>query len=69
MSPLSDQTQHITVQATDAEGRTGRKEVTLSSSLTAGFICRPDKAVYDGGTTVKLTALGTGIGKSVLAEA
>jgi anti-sigma factor RsiW len=51
-----------TIRATDAEGKTGRKTVRLEASNTSrDFIVRTDKAVYDGGDTMKLTALGSGV--------
>jgi anti-sigma factor RsiW len=58
--PAAPNTVQIAAQVTDAEGRKGGKSVTLSSSGSVDFICRPDKAVYDGSSTVKLTALGSG---------
>jgi hypothetical protein len=52
----------LTVKATDAEGRTGRRNVQLQCG-TAGsdFLVRPDKAVYAGGETMQLSALGGGV--------
>lgn len=52
----------LSVKATDAAGRTGRQTVQLQCG-TAGsdFLVRPDKAVYTGGETLQLTALGGGV--------
>lgn len=52
----------LTIRATDAAGQTGRSEVTLSPGLSgADFLVRTDKAVYDGGQTIHVLALGGGI--------
>ncbi len=49
------------VRATDAAGQSGRREVSLESRRTEGqFLVRTDKAVYDGGQTVHVLALGGG---------
>ena len=46
---------------TDAAGQSGRREVSLESRPTEGqFLVRTDKAVYDGGQTVHVLALGGG---------
>ena len=43
----------VTVKATDAEGRVGRKNVQLTCGRYEGdFLVRPDKAVYEGGETM-----------------
>ena len=52
----------ITVKATDAEGRSGQKHARfVCGSFDGDFLIRPDKAVYSGGETMKLLALGGGI--------
>jgi alpha-2-macroglobulin-like protein len=51
----------VSVRATDADGRSGNKTMTLTTEGGTGFLVRPDKASYDGGSTVKLTALGSGV--------
>ncbi len=52
----------LTIKATDATGRIGRKHVDLACGNVAGdFLVRTDRAVYDGGETISLTALGRGI--------
>jgi type II secretory pathway pseudopilin PulG len=49
------------VRATDAAGQSGRREVSLEPLRTEGqFLFRTDKAVYDGGQTVHVLALGGG---------
>ncbi len=49
------------VRATDAAGLSGRREVSLEPRQTEGqFLVRTDKAVYDGGQTVHVLALGGG---------
>ncbi|MGA2256595.1 MAG: MG2 domain-containing protein, partial [Thermoguttaceae bacterium] len=49
------------VRATDAAGQSGRRDVSLESRRTDGqFLVRTDKAVYDGGQTVHVLALGGG---------
>jgi len=51
----------LTVKVTDAQGNLGRKSLRLDSSgRTGDFLVRTDKAVYDGGDTVNLVALGDG---------
>jgi len=52
----------LTVKATDAEGRVGRRNVQLRcGSAGTDFLIRPDKAVYAGGETVQLSAWGGGV--------
>lgn len=52
----------VMVVATDAERRTGRKAITLATGQAADdFVLRTDKAVYDGGDTMELSALGGGV--------
>lgn len=56
------------VRATDAAGQSGRREVSLEPRRTEGpadkveenWLVRTDKAVYDGGQTVHVLALGGG---------
>jgi hypothetical protein len=50
----------LTIRATDGQGRVGRRHVELicgQSSLDT--LLRTDKAVYNGGETVRLTVLGS----------
>ena len=48
----------LRIEAADAEGRTVRTAQTISSDSTAGnFLLRTNKAVYNGGDTLRLTAL------------
>jgi hypothetical protein len=52
---------HWVVRATDQAGRSGRREVELECGSRDGrFLVRTDKAVYDGGQTVHVLALGGG---------
>jgi len=49
------------VRATDEAGRSGRREVELHcGSPNEQFLVRTDKAVYDGGQTIHVLALGGG---------
>ncbi len=49
------------VRATDQAGRSGRREVSLEYGLRdEDFVVRTDKAVYDGGQSVHVLALGGG---------
>ena len=49
------------VHATDAAGQSGRREISLEADESGqGFLVRTDKAVYDGGQTVHVLALGGG---------
>src|SRR5262249_8506903 len=51
----------LTLEARDAEGHVGRRHDQLTcGSPFEDFLVRTDKAVYDGGATVHLVALGTG---------
>ncbi len=51
----------LTIRATDEQGLVGRKHVTLQCGQVASdFILRTDKAVYTGGETVNVVALGGG---------
>lgn len=50
-----------TIRATDAQGRVGRRHVQLQAGTAHDdFLVRTDKAVYNGGDTLRLTALGGG---------
>ena len=50
-----------TVRATDAEGKTGHRDVALNcGKSTDDFLVRADQAVYDGGQTMHVLALGGG---------
>jgi hypothetical protein len=52
----------LTLKATDAQGRIGRRAVRLvCGQAGADFLVRTDKAVYNGGDTIQLTALGQGV--------
>ncbi|MCA9164394.1 MAG: hypothetical protein KDA62_15500, partial [Planctomycetales bacterium] len=52
----------LSVKATDAEGRTGRASFAHNvASPNTAFLLRPDKSVYDGGETMKLSIVGGGI--------
>ncbi|MHC4405952.1 MAG: MG2 domain-containing protein, partial [Planctomycetota bacterium] len=52
----------LTLRATDGQGRMGRKHVELAcGSYDGDFLIRPDKAVYTGGDTMTLVALGGGL--------
>jgi uncharacterized protein YfaS (alpha-2-macroglobulin family) len=55
------QTVNLTVKATDREGRVTRRAVNLVCGNHVGdFLVRSDKAIYAGGDTMTLTALGGG---------
>lgn len=61
LTPTSDSIE-LTVKATDADGRVGRRHVRLTCGSAAGdFLLRPDRAVYTGGQTMHLLALGGGV--------
>ncbi len=51
----------LTLQATDANGHTGRREVKLGRRASGTFLLRTDKVVYNGGETLRIVALGSGI--------
>ncbi|MCC7408740.1 MAG: hypothetical protein IT442_11760 [Phycisphaeraceae bacterium] len=56
-TPLS-QTLALTIRATDKQGLTGLRRVTLTCGKgTADFITRVDRAVYDGGQSIRVTVL------------
>jgi hypothetical protein len=51
-----------TVRATDDEGRVGHRQVTLTCGTPSGdYLVRTDRAVYRGGETMHVLALGGGI--------
>lgn len=51
----------LTVKATDAQGRTVQQHFQLNSGqANLDFLIRTDRAVYNAGDTVRLTALGGG---------
>ena len=61
LTPQSNGT-GLTVKATDDDGKIGRKHVELvCGTVSDDFLVRPDKAVYDGGDTLAITALGGGV--------
>jgi hypothetical protein len=52
---------NLTIRATDAQGRIGRRHVELRwGAVFPDFLVRTDKAVYGGGESVRLVALGEG---------
>jgi hypothetical protein len=52
----------LTVRARDAQGQMGRRHVNLAADRPdLDFLVRTDKAVYDGGETIHLVALGGGV--------
>jgi uncharacterized protein YfaS (alpha-2-macroglobulin family) len=52
----------ITVKATNSAGRVGRNQAQFVCGAVAGdFVLRTDRAVYTGGETMQLTALGGGV--------
>jgi uncharacterized protein YfaS (alpha-2-macroglobulin family) len=60
---ITPQTNRInwTLRATDEQGQVGRRAVELQTGQsTDDFLLRPNKAVYDGGETMQLVALGAG---------
>ncbi len=60
LTPDADQVTW-TVRATDDEGRIGRREVVLKcGEAVDDFLVRTDAAVYDGGQTLHVVALGNG---------
>jgi hypothetical protein len=51
-----------TIQATDDQGRIGRRQVVLTLGAFSGnYLVRTDKAVYDGGESVRVLVLGGGV--------
>ena len=61
LTPESDEIE-LTIRATDNRGRIGRKGITLKTGVVNNdFLIRTDKAVYKGGDTIDLVALGSGI--------
>jgi uncharacterized protein YfaS (alpha-2-macroglobulin family) len=60
LAPQSDSV-HWVLRATDSTGRSGRREVSLEPGRSGQpFLVRTDKAVYEGGQTVSVLALGSG---------
>ncbi|MHC4092610.1 MAG: MG2 domain-containing protein, partial [Planctomycetota bacterium] len=58
ITPTTDEV-GLTVRATDHDGQVGRRHVSLKCGTgSADFLIRTDKAVYDGGDTVRLVVLG-----------
>jgi hypothetical protein len=52
----------ITVAADDGQGnRTAFSQQLACSTIANDFVLQPDRAVYDGGATMKLTAQGGGV--------
>ncbi len=51
----------LTVSATDAEGRVGRRDVVLNQRGPGSFLLRTDKGIYNGGDTLRIVTLGGGI--------
>ena len=52
----------LTLRATDADGRIGRRTVQLQCGAASNdFLVRPDKVVYTGDETLQLTAWGGGV--------
>lgn len=49
------------VRATDDEGRTSRGDVVLEPGQPGDFLVRTDRAVYDGGQTMHVVAMGGGV--------
>ncbi len=50
------------VKATDKQGRAGRRQKRLiCGKVTGDYLLRPDKAVYEGGETMELAAVGSGV--------
>ena len=57
--PFSDES--MIVKAIDSEGRIGQRTVQIASGTNANdFVLRSDKALYRGGETMQLSALGGG---------
>jgi hypothetical protein len=51
----------FTIRAEDDKGNIGRRNVQLDSGPGQDFLVRTDKAVYNGGETMKLIVLGSGV--------
>ena len=51
----------LTLKASDSEGATGRKHVRLNEGKSGAFVLRTNKAVFNGGDTISIGCLGTGI--------
>jgi uncharacterized protein YfaS (alpha-2-macroglobulin family) len=51
----------LRVEARDEQGRTAQRDFVLPCGQAANdFLVRPDRAVYDGGDTMRLAVLGSG---------
>ncbi len=60
VTPKTDE-QALALRATDDHGLVERRQITLKcGQVTDDFLVRTDKAVYKGGETMQLTALGGG---------
>jgi uncharacterized protein YfaS (alpha-2-macroglobulin family) len=51
----------FTIRAEDDKGNVGRRDVQLNGGPGQDFLVRTDKAVYNGGETMKLFVLGGGV--------
>lgn len=59
----SEVQEQLTISANDDKGHTLKEQVSLNlGGVHQDFILRTDKAVYNGGDTMRLTALGRGSG-------
>lgn len=60
LTPSTDEVD-LSVRVMDADGRIGRERVSLRTGTASGdFILRTDRAVYAGGSTMQVVALGAG---------
>jgi hypothetical protein len=59
--PAAGEAVGLTVRVTDAQGLIGRLHVQFGLASLQNFLIRTDKAVYRGGETLTLTALGSGV--------
>ena len=52
-----------TIQATDEQGRTASRKVSLlcGATIAGDYLVRTDKAVYDGGEPIRVTVLAGGV--------
>jgi hypothetical protein len=63
VTPLMDEFS-LTIEANDQEGRLARQEVRLRSAQAGeDFLLRTDRAVYEGGSRLHLTVLGSSEGQ------
>ncbi|MFT5525674.1 MAG: hypothetical protein ACI9HK_003644, partial [Pirellulaceae bacterium] len=60
VTPGTDPLQ-LTLKASDSDGATGRKHVTLSEGRPEAFVLRTNKAVFNGGDTISIGCLGSGV--------